>query len=342
MTRTAYLSLLCDADWGINPASRVLPHPGDLDDNWQSLLARIPVFRQRLARSALASRHGPLPLTWLLRADRQVLELHGNAAYYFRGFEATAQSEQAHSSEIGWHPHLYRWDDAARRWRPYLRQDDDLEVMAECLSAARRHADVRVVRTGWDYMSDDLLAFFDSSGLLADASAIPGSLHGGENLHDWRGAPRVPYLPSRSDYRRPAPSPTNSLRLIEMPVLARALSFPTQLARYGVRAFRSLRQPGWGFPDWTSSGWQGVLASRDAAAFRDAVCQTLRESAGSEPVFLTTYFHLRELLSDTTLNRLLQNLESASALASELGFSLQPVTLTTAATAAKHQLLPHA
>jgi hypothetical protein len=339
MTRTAYLSVLCDADWGINPPCRILPHPGDLDDNWQALLARIPVLRQRLARSPFVSRHGALPLTWLLRADRQVLELHGDAAYYFRRFEPAARSEQAHGSEIGWHPHLYRWEESSGRWRSYLREDDDLEVLAESLEALRQLADVRGVRTGWDYHSNRLMAFFDSAGLLADASAIPGSVHGGDGFHDWRGAPRQPYSPARSDYRRPAASPDSALRLVEMPVLARALSLPTHIARYGLRVYRALTKPGWSLPDWTSSAWQGVLVSRDSAAFSEAVRQTLTESANSGSVFLTTYFHLRELLSDTIQELLVHNLENVSARARHLGYSLRLTTLSAAAAAAKQQLL---
>ena len=339
MTRTAYLSVLCDADWGINPPCRVLPHPGDLDATWQALLASIPVLRERLARSAVVSQHGPLPITWLLRADRQVLELHGDPAYSFRQFEPVARSEQAHGSEIGWHPHLYRWEEAAGRWLPFLRQDDDLEVLAQCLETLRRFVDVRVVRTGWDYQSNRLLAFFDSAGLLADASAIPGSVHGGNEFHDWRGAPRAPYFPSRADYRRPAHSPGSALRLIEMPVLARTLPWPSHFARYGVRLLRAFTNPAWSFPDWTSSGWQGVLVSRETAPFVAAARQTLMTSDTGRSVFLTTYFHLRELLADTLQDLLVQNLESVSVLARELGYSLKLTTLSAAAACAKQELL---
>jgi hypothetical protein len=365
MTRTAYLSVLCDADWGVNPPCRVLPHPGDLDPTWAALLARIPVLRARLARSSFTTEHGPLPITWLLRADRQVLELFRDPAFCFQKFEATARSEEACGSEIGWHPHLYRWEENAGGWRPYLRRDDDLEILAQCLEAARRLADVRGVRTGWNYHSNTLMAFFDSAGLLADASAIPGSVHGEPEFHDWRGAPRAPYFPSRSDYRRPrtqphhdqevepqssahgwvrgrpAGSPASALRLIEMPVLARRLSLPFHLARYGVRTYRALTQPGWRFPDWTSSGWQGVLVCRNPAAFSDAVRQTLAEAADAPAVFLTTYFHLREMLSDALQDFVVQNLERLSALTRQFGLALKPVTLTTAATAARQQLLRH-
>ncbi|MBI2956135.1 MAG: hypothetical protein HYY26_02360 [Acidobacteria bacterium] len=339
MNRTAYLAVACDADWGLNPTCRTLPNPAALDDVWDRLLASIPLFRQQLDHSRFVSQYGPLPVTWLLRADRQVAELYGDAAFCARKFEPAWKDEQSYSSELGWHPHLYRWHDQTNRWRPGLGQDDDLEILAQSLEALRRFADVRAVRTGWAYQSNSLFAFFARAGLLVDASGIPGSFEPGPQFHDWRGAPRVPYFPSCGDYRRPADSPASALPILEMPVLARTLPAHLHLARYSLRLVRGARSSARPLPDWQSARWQGVLLSRHRGAFADAVRQTLAECSSRPAIFLTTYFHLRELAFPAPRETLLRNLEAIDALTQRFGCTLEPTTLSAVAARARQELL---
>lgn len=331
MKKIAYLCVSCDTDPDINPPYLELPNPGKCDDIWQGIVAGIPVLRQRLAGTHFVAKYGQLPVTWLLRCDRQIYEIYGDPSFCFKRFERTWEGEQKYGSEIGWHPHLYRWDAYAGRWTEYLGKDDDLEVLAECLSGLRRCADVRTVRTGWVYHSNTLMKFFDKEGLFVDASAVPGTVQSGTWFFDWRGAPRTPYRPSYSDYRRPAGSSERSLSIIEMPVLVRSLSLPLQLSRYCVRKLRAISGPGENLTDWESSRFQGLRVTSNPGQFCEAVEQTLVLSPEDKPTFLNTYFHTNELLSARSLERFISNLDNASRLAERAGRKLIPITLCVAA-----------
>lgn len=337
--RTAYLCTACDADPDSNPPFRQLPAGGDPKSLWQGILVGIPNLRRRLQQTPLPPEYGSLPITWLIRADRQIHELFGDAAFCLRQFYDLWKTERELGSELGWHPHLYRWHEPARNWTAYLGQDDDLEMLTSCLAALRQLADIRAVRTGWDYLSNRLLGFLEDAGLTVDASAIPGSLQAGSWAHDWRGTPRAPYLPSQLDYRRPALAREQSRRIVEMPVLVRRLPGPLRLARHGLRCLRGLGSAA-GLPDWQSARWQGMLIAVHRTAFGAAARQTLAESARGDTVFLTTYFHAGDLLSPAAVETLLENLHTLSSLAKESGYALVPTTLTAAAVLARPSLVP--
>lgn len=337
MNKVAYLSIACDTDPDTNLPYRELPSKENPEHSWQGITVGICTLRQRLKETSFVSKYGRLPVTWLLRSDRQIYELYGNAAFCFRRFEDIWKSEHEHGSEIGWHPHLYRWDEHACQWMPYLAKDDDLEVLAECLNSLRQCTHIHAVRTGWDYHSNRLLGFFDREGICVDASAIPGSVLTGTWLHDWRETPRTPYFPSKLDYRLPAESPEHALSILEMPVLVRSLSLPLHLGRYCLRNLRAIRSLHVGFTDWESVRWQGVMITKKCRAFYEAVQQTLAVPSEKENVFLTTYFHTDELLSSRSAERFVQNLENLSFLAEQIGYTIVPTTLSVAASLAREQ-----
>lgn len=335
MKKIAYLCVSCDTDPDINPPYAEVPSKESCDDIWQGIVFGIPALRQRLKETCFASKYGQLPVTWLLRSDRQIYELYKDASFCFKRFEKVWKSEQGHGSDIGWHPHLYRWHRQACRWAEHLGKDDDLEILAECLNSLRLYTDVYAVRTGWDYHSNKLIGLFDREGLLVDASAIPGTVQSGTWFFDWRGAPRTPYFPSKIDYRQPAESREHALSIIEMPVLVRSLSLPWHLLRYSLRKLRAIRSHCDDFTDWGSSRYQGLRITSKGGAFYKAIQQTLAASSEEETVFLNTYFHTNELLSSRSVDNLVRNLEKISCLAERGGRTLVPVTLSVAAPFAK-------
>lgn len=337
MNKVAYLSIACDADPDIDPPYRKVPSKENAEHIWQGITVGIHTLRQHLKETPVVSKYGRLPVTWLLRSDRQIYELYGNADFCFRRFENVWKSEHEHGSEIGWHPHLYRWDEYACQWTPYLAKDDDLEILAECLNSLRQCTDIYAVRTGWDYHSNRLMGFFDREGLLVDASAIPGSIHSGTWFHNWGGTARPPYFPSKFDYRRPAESHEHALRILEMPVLVRSLSLPFHLIRFCYHNLRAIRSFNVNFTDWESARWQGVFISRRCRPFYEAVHQTLAMSSEKEGIFLTTYFHTNELLSLRGVQRFIQNLENLSCLTERIGYTLVPTTLSVAASLVKNR-----
>lgn len=339
MDKVVYLCVACDTDPDRNPPYRTLPCPAAKDDLWQGVLVGIPTLRQRLAKSRLASRYGQLPITWLLRADRQMSELYGDPGFCFARFEKLWRFELRNGSEIGWHPHLYRWEQATSQWEPYLGKTDDLEILDHCLRRLCQYMDVQAVRTGWDYHSNSLLGFFDQAGLLVDASAIPGVANDGTRFYDWRGTPRTPYFPSKLDYRRPARSQERAWDILEMPVIVRSLNLPLHILRHGLRKLRFHSQLSPHRTDWKSSRHQGMRITSECAAFAQSIQQTLETTTASDRVYAITYFHSGELLAHYSLERFVQNLDSLLSLAERMNCTLVPTTLSVAAHMVKEELL---
>ena len=340
MGNNLFFSLACDTDPDINPPFRICKSDGaDHPSIWRGITRGIEGFRQRLKSTSFLSKHAALPVTWLLRADRQIYEIYGTPSYCFQHFEKIWEQEIHVGSEIGWHPHLYRWSTTMNQWRPYLGYDDDIQILRECLHALRQCVDVQAVRTGWDYHSNTLMHFFDHENMVADASALPRCTQTGLSFYDWRTTPRTPYFPSQLDYRQGGHSPNESLNIIEMPVLLRKLQPSAHLARYALRKLRVARPQAHHrhLMDWESAKWQGVMITGPQKAFREAVQQTCAAYPQKDHIFLTTYFHTDELLSEAMQERLVHNLEHLWRFAERQGLDLVPVTLSTAASFAKKQ-----
>lgn len=346
MTRLAYLTVACDTDPDINPPYR--EPPGDHQDIWQGILVGLPALRRRLNELSFLSGYSQFPITWLLRSDRQIYELYQDAAFCFKRFEKTWRREQEqHGSEIGWHPHLYRWNERKEKWTEYLGEDEDIEILKHCLESLRRCIDISAVRTGWVYHSNRLMNFFDNEGLLVDVSAIPGTAqskfwyHGRflNCYHDWRGAPRMPFFPSKVDYRRRAKPDESSLSILEMPVIVRRLNVWLQLSRYGLHKLRMLRSNSVNYSDWGSLGYQGVLLSGKTRPFNEAVKQTLTAAIHHQTVLVNTYFHTDDLLSATLVENFMRNLESIFHLSEQMGWTVVPTTLSKAASIIKSEMI---
>lgn len=299
-----------------NPDFERFPAGADPRGPWKGITQGIAALRNVLASSTFTRTNGDLPITWLLRADRQITELYGKPDFCYTEFEEIWKRELGKDSELGWHPHLYRWGGSS--WDSYLGQDDDLDMLESCLQSLRFHAAITSVRTGWDYHSNRLMKFFSDQGFAVDASAIPGSIQKGRWSHNWAGCPRTPYRPDPADYRRPG----QGLDLWEVPVLARRLNRITQAARWGLRAFR-----GNGL-NWVSAGWQGVMITYAENIYLDALKQALGTGTPTENLFMATYFHTDELLAEIHLDRFVRNLEITAALTVAQGYDLKVTTLS--------------
>jgi hypothetical protein len=336
VSKRLHFCVSCDTDPDVNP-SFPTPPLDDLNGIWQGIAHGIPALRQQLQDSPFTSDHGHLPITWLLRADRQILELYRDPSFCFKRFERVWESELRLGGEIGWHPHLYGWNERARQWTEYLGQGDDLEILGICLESLRRCSEIRAARTGWAYQTNGLLQFMAHEQLLVDASAIPGTVLSGRWFFEWRGAPRQPYLPSTQDYRKPAATLQDSVGIVEMPSLVRQLNPVMQGSRYMLRRLRGMRSRAHELTDWQSSAFQGVLLTGRSTPFAQALAKTV--NASPEAPFISTYFHTDDLLSPTLRQRLVRNVEQVSGLAAREGYSLVPTTLTRAACCARRHLL---
>lgn len=300
---------------------------------WSGLETALPLLRRRLNNCRITKEYGRLPVTWMVRSDRQILEVYQDAAYCFRLFERFWQGEMNEGCEIGWHPHVVRWDASKEKWQSFSAHDEDLNVLSECLATLRRHVDIRSVRTGWNYHSNALMNFFDCSKLVADGSAVPGCVNSRTegSYYNWVGTPRTPYHPSQADFRRPAEPGETSLKILELPVMVRKLNFPLHAGRYLLRTGRALRRGHADLAEWQAAGWQGVLLTLGEGTFLDAAQQTLNEFGAGKMAVLATYFHSSDMTSPPTLETLIRNLDSLADLAERRGYTIVPCTLSSLA-----------
>lgn len=333
MTGTAHFAVACDTDPDGPIGVRRLPAGGDVDALWRGVLHGIEALRARLIHSRFHVRFGPLPITWLLRADRQIAEVYGDPSFTFKRYAAIWAREGQLGSEIGWHPHVYCWNDSSSAWEPRLDTAGDTDVLRDSLSALRAHADVRAVRTGWTYHSNRLMQLFARSDIRVDASALPGSVHRGRWRHDWTSTPRVPYLPSKRDYRVCARSEEDGVGICVLPSIVRRLGQPLHAFRYLTRMRRRLSTT------WEAARWQGVLISQHDASFEHAVAQTLRLSEEAGRAFIVTYFHTGELMRRDVLDRFARNVDATLTVAERNGWELRPATLSAAGAVAEAALV---
>lgn len=331
MSRIAYLCVACDTD----PDGPVpFAHPSaasHLNALWQGVAQGVPALRATLD-DRLRKHARPLPIAWLLRADRQISEAFGDPAFAYQKFAALWESELRCGSEIGWHPHVFRWNESAGGWRPWLGEGDDLDVLLDSVTALRRHADVTSARTGWTYHSNRLMGLFERAGIRVDGSPMPGSVHHAVWRHDWSGTPRTPFRPSRQNYRVAASDDVDAVNVCAVPSVVRRLSLPSQAARYAARVRRGTSV------GWEAARWQGVLLTQPEALHNEAVAQTLELSEAESAAFLLTYFHAGELIQPGLLQRLVQNVERVFTLASKRGWEVHPTTLTGMGIAAESHL----
>ena len=59
-------------------------------------------------------------ITWFLRSDDQINQLYGDPAWMVRNFMSLWKKLESEGDEIGWHPHLWRWNERIKSWYPEL------------------------------------------------------------------------------------------------------------------------------------------------------------------------------------------------------------------------------
>ncbi|MGI9600898.1 MAG: hypothetical protein ACR2QE_03365 [Acidimicrobiales bacterium] len=169
-----------------------------------------------LREQATVDTGAPARFSWFLRMDPQVEVVHGDNQWFTQRHRSTIARLEARGDVIGLHTHAFRWDDQLDRW---VSDHDDQDWVDQCVieSCAAFEASFgrppRHFRFGDRFMSDRTLDLLVELGVRFDLTQEPdklptASLNPGEVttglLPDYRGVPRAPFRPSRSDFRRPA------------------------------------------------------------------------------------------------------------------------------------------
>jgi len=203
----------CDCD-PLGPGRGSSSRQGRAND-WQLTAQVLKALAAKL-RNLLPN--GPmLKSTFFIRSDTYMHDLFGEYAYCARVSHDFLDEMRSEGHEIGWHPHLWRW---SGKW---VAEAKDREFIKECLvngfNSLNDYFRLSSARTGWDFMSNEIMGTFESLGLQADMSALPGLRYQETEQgigHDWLGAPTRFYFPSRNDYRSPAVGAC--FRVLEMPI----------------------------------------------------------------------------------------------------------------------------
>lgn len=179
-------------------------------DGWDWTYSRFATLRERLR--TLTGR--PAHFAWFLRIDPQIERLHGDAAFIAQRDRARLESLRAAGDDIGLHPHFWRRDTEDRRWftdfadRAWVRGVIDGAVLRFRESLGFAPASFRA---GDALIDDAIVRALPKHGIRHDltveprrrpeswAAELPQSRG---PFPDTRCAPRVPYRPSRRDYRR--------------------------------------------------------------------------------------------------------------------------------------------
>jgi hypothetical protein len=184
---------------------------------WLGFERCVPLFdeiRDRLARATGA----PVQLSWFLRMDRQVEQGYGSATWAAERYAAQFQHLRQSGDEIGLHSHAWRWDEGASRWIVDLGNDSWVEECARTSFEAYSNAfgeRCRAHRAGDRFMSNGLMAVLRELEVKVDLTAEPGmrgvpmarSRPHTADVPDMALVPRVPYIPSPTDWRQPGQNP---------------------------------------------------------------------------------------------------------------------------------------
>lgn len=195
---------------------------GDPASDWSATgpcVEALEAFRGRLRAAGRQAR-----FNWFLRCDPQVQAAYGSPDYAFRRFRPIWDRALAAGDGLGVHTHAWRIVDG--QWSS---EHGDGPWVAHCvtegLNAFERcmQRPAALFRFGDHFLSNDVVRLLARRGVRYEMTLEPGideapAMRPGEAasgaLPDYRGAPRAPYRPSRSDYRKPARLWPRPLRMI--------------------------------------------------------------------------------------------------------------------------------
>ncbi|GAC1686281.1 MAG: hypothetical protein NVS9B3_04670 [Gemmatimonadaceae bacterium] len=333
--RTVHIVIGCDTDPD-RPGFLAGAGTGALA--WRGMTEGIPALKRSLHGVRDANGREPI-VTWLLRADDQIRQLHGSYASIVRTHRSFLRILEESGDELGWHPHFWRRED--NTGSAWYQEVEDIDWQVTMLREA--YADlassvagpIASVRMGWDYHNNHTVGALEELGVTVDFSALPGlrSFTGApptrrDNLFDWHTSPRHPFRPSRVDYRRPARESERSYALLEVPnfvstsplwgwfgglQLARKARDPALLAQ-------AFRHPTY----WINLTARPRLFAPLVHALRTSL---RRDENEARPLVFATYFHPDELLPNRSrvydLGSVRTNVESLIRTCDESGAAVR-------------------
>jgi hypothetical protein len=162
----------------------------------------------------IAGKIGRVPVTWFVRADGQLENAFGNAAYLLDKYADFWIRVKKVGHELAWHPHLYRQrnpDDSPQIISDPNQACEELQRLWSKLHGVLHPA---VFRNGEGWHCEKTYATVEQFGFRCDSTAIPGRKGGTGHPMNWEGAPNQPYFPAHHDLRQSGPQRS----MVELPM----------------------------------------------------------------------------------------------------------------------------
>jgi len=263
-------------------------------------------------------------MTFLVRSDAYMQEAFGDYAYCARVSHDSFEWLRSKGHEIGWHPHLWRW---SGKW---IAEFGSPEFIRDCLangfSSLCDYFPVTSVRTGWDFMSNEVMETFQSLGIVADFSALPGIqyqdlAHGGGC--NWLGTPSRFYFPSREDYRLPIT--VSGFKVLEMPISLTMTPIIVSLIRPFLDTYRKINR--------TRSPYEPINLAKHPIFNSNGLEAAFRACRSGQVGHLLAYFHPSDLVGHGlySMKNLENNVRYICALSKIEKVQVVPMTATEAA-----------
>jgi hypothetical protein len=155
------------------------------------------------------------PVTWLIRVDDG--PVYDSMLTLSKNMILTLKSM---GDEIGIHIHTWIWNEVSSKWIQTTKTSDEINIVTRSLKTFNKNLGFAPFssRMGWTAMSNAIMNTLNSNGLLADASATPGTISSGkfgnrDNIYDWSRTPSAIYHPNIKDYQT-----SGNMSILEMPI----------------------------------------------------------------------------------------------------------------------------
>lgn len=302
---------------------------------WRGIEEGIPEMKE-IANSVEDPEGHNAKITWFLRSDDQMKILYDDPAWIVRNFRSLWKELESEGDEIGWHPHLWRWNERIESWYPEL---EDKGWIENCLEEGFKSfsGEFRLMssRMCWNFHNNITMNKINELGIAVDISAMPGQKfikYVYESAYfpnyDWEGSPEHPYFPSHLDYRREADKNGPPLNILEIPLTNFKISLPWRIKRNLNKLFK----PKGGYP----LGKRNPLKiTGNPDLFKLSVKEKFFESKQRNcSPFLVSFFHADEVLPGTKNSNLInvkKNFENILEASEKYGVPFRFITAKEAA-----------
>jgi hypothetical protein len=179
-------------------------------------------LRPRLAKVTGSPTH----FSWFFRMDPQVEAGYGSPEWCARTYPKWIQDLKKNGDELGLHAHAWRWDEGGNRW---IVDHGDQAWVDHCVDVSFRAFrrsfgfDCRSFRFGDAWMNNETVGLLEKLGARFDLTVESGkppvraerakeTVTG--DVPDYTDTPKVPYRPSKHDYRKADPARVDGLWMI--------------------------------------------------------------------------------------------------------------------------------